>query len=383
MLKKNILLYINLGSILLIIGAVVVFIALLFGLIKLLTSPLALIGGILSLIRGGDVAGTSYFELQSNEPCYLVGPPVSKAIRVERRRFYITSYCPPATGYDRIEGGQISAAGIKLAMGAVAVPPFSNPPVITGNTPNYPWGTTFDIPGYGRGVAVDRGAAIQKAGVSSGRWKATPYDHLDVFVGWGSEQCQKWGTKILDVTVYWFDPKEYPPSRAKDFIHRICDWRGWEKAGGFSTEGERILNVNCIGEDYAGQCGVASAAMVIDYMTGKRYTTSQLAGRSGTMPIQATLDRQTGIRWVKSSWDFGRAARSIMAGYPVILYSRVPGNPKTQHIMVMRGYANGKFLINDPLRGKACRTLWATISQIQSWGPHNQGYKMIFPANIK
>ena len=96
-------------------------------------------------------------------------------------------------------------------------------PIITGNTPDYPWGTTFVIPGYGTGVAVDHGAAIQKAGVSNGRWKATPYDHLDIFVGWGSKACNQWETKTVDVKVYWFDPSAYRPANASNFIHRVCN----------------------------------------------------------------------------------------------------------------------------------------------------------------
>jgi len=379
-MKPSYFLAISAGIGLLIFGVLIGIFFLIFSLVKTLSYS-----DVFAFLHSGDTAGVSYFEMTSNESCYLQGPDTSQAIRVERRKFYVTAYCPPATGYHTIEGGQMSSAGIKLAMGAVAVPPFSTPPIITGNTPDYPWGTTFDIPGYGRGIAVDHGAAIQKAGVSNGRWKATPYDHLDIFVGWGTDQCAKqWQTKVVEATVYWFDPKIYPSNKATQFIHRICGGSGWG-GGSVSVPGGRILNVPCIGEDCASQCGVASSAMVIAFLTHKSYTTKQLAGGCGTIPIVSTLTTKTGMIWISTGWNFDRAARSILADYPVILYSRYPTNHATQHIMVMRGYQNGKFLINNPYRGgsSACNQLWATAGEITQWGCHDDGCKMIFPNQIR
>lgn len=165
--------------------------------------------------------------------CQIEGPDIKQAVRHEKRTFTVTAYCPPATGYDRIEGGQTTASGINVGIGAVAVPPFSRPnPNINGDTPDYPWGTTFVIPGYGTGVALDHGCAIQKAGVAdsckSSNWPKTKNDHIDLFVGNGKDACANWernNPSTLDVDVYWFDQStssQYYYKKVNSFIKRTC-----------------------------------------------------------------------------------------------------------------------------------------------------------------
>jgi len=173
---------------------------------------------------GNNSLSGSEFDDNFSDDCKIQGPDKSQAVRVETRKFYITPYCPETTGTNKtMEGSPYAAAGMRLALGAVAVPPFNKSnPNIQGDKPDYPWGTTFEIPGYGTGVAVDHGAAIQKAGIRNGKWPATPYDHIDIFVGWGKESCKKWGTKNVDVKVYWFDPKTYPSKNVDSFVKRIC-----------------------------------------------------------------------------------------------------------------------------------------------------------------
>jgi len=358
----------SLGTFAILLAILVGLAFLVFGLVKTLSESFF-------NLFSSDVAGVSY-EYGSND-CYLQGPDISKAVRVETRKFYITAYCPPETGYDPIEGGQMSSAGIPLAMGAVAVPPFNRSnPNIFGNTPDYPWGTTFEIPGYGRGIAVDHGCAIQKAGVpgtcKTEKWnKPTPYDHLDIFVGWGQEACKKWQTKSIDVKVYWFDPKVYNPKTPSKYIKRIC-----RPSDATFISGGKILNVPCIGEDYPEQCGVASVCMVIAFSNGRCSATSQIAGSQTDPDLEGLLNKYTGISWGRVDQNINVAKATIDAGYPVIVYTGLYG----KHIIVLTGYDQfGYFYYNNPLRGKKCiarqKKRWG------DWGIYSgiRANKMIIP----
>ncbi len=142
--------------------------------------------------------------------------------------------------------------------------------------------------------------------------------------------------------------------------------------------GGKILNVPCIGEDYPRQCGVASTAMVIAYLTGKYFTTSQLAGK-GQIRIDETLNTYTKIKWKRVQQNRELAIKSINAGYPVIIYNQLYGI----HIIVLRGYdSQGYFYYNDPLRNKRCKPMQK--KRWGEWGCHpSAGCLMIIPAHIK
>ena len=193
----------------------------------------------ISILKKLEPSKGSWVECASNTQCNISGgcqiggPDIKQAVRHEKRTFTVTAYCPPATGYDRIEGGQTTASGINVGIGAVAVPPFNRPnPNISGSTPDYPWGTTFVIPGYGTGVALDHGCAIQKAGVAdscrSSNWPVTRNDHIDLFVGNGKQACADWeknNPSTLEVDVYWFDQSRSSPyyyKKVNSFINRNC-----------------------------------------------------------------------------------------------------------------------------------------------------------------
>jgi len=187
--------------------------------------------------KGAWVECASNSQCNISGGCQIEGPNINDTAEIarhEKRTFYVTAYCPPATGYDRIEGGQTTASGINVGMGAVAVPPFSRPnPNINGDSPDYPWGTTFIIEGYGTGVALDHGCAIQKANVAatckSGNWGKTPHDHIDLFVGNGKEACANWERSHpdnkMEIDVYWFKQSsmsKYYYKKVKSFTKRTC-----------------------------------------------------------------------------------------------------------------------------------------------------------------
>ena len=146
----------------------------------------------------------------------------------------------------------------------------------------------------------------------------------------------------------------------------------------FALPAGKMLNVRCVGEDYPFQCGVASTAMVIGYLTGRYYTTSQLAGR-GDVNIVATLSRYTKMKWKKVRQNRDLAIKTINAGYPVVLYT---GLYRGKHIVVLIGYDNlGYFYYNDPLRKRRCRP--RQKKRWGEWGCHlNQGCVMVIPAHI-
>jgi 3D (Asp-Asp-Asp) domain-containing protein len=75
-------------------------------------------------------------------------------------------------------GGWGTASGLPLGWGTVAV-----------DTSVFPFGTKMHIPGYGNGVAADRGTAI--IGKIIDIWFPT------------CAQARAWGRKTLTITVYW------------------------------------------------------------------------------------------------------------------------------------------------------------------------------------
>jgi len=176
----------------------------------------------------GEPNGTSAqgcFDSQFTDDWVISGPDPSNAIKTETRTVYATAYCPPETGYDQTEGGQTTASGIHVGLGSIAVPKLDHRPPINGDTSDYPWGTAFEIPGYGTGWAMDVGCAIQKAGAPAitcadgNRYPSTPHDHIDIFVGNGQDACKKWPTRTaLEVKIYWFDQSEFPHSNPSRYL---------------------------------------------------------------------------------------------------------------------------------------------------------------------
>ena len=75
-------------------------------------------------------------------------------------------------------GGVGTASGLPLGWGTVAV-----------DTRVFPFGTKMYIPGYGDGVAADRGSAI--IGRIIDIWFPT------------CAQARAWGRQTLTITVYW------------------------------------------------------------------------------------------------------------------------------------------------------------------------------------
>ncbi len=111
--------------------------------------------------------------------------------------------------------GESTASGIRPEWGSLAAPK------------SYKFGTVIDLPGYGRGVVLDRGCAIQKAGVPdtcSFVNVVTKYDHLDLFVGEGDEGREKmksWNGKELKGTMYLFGNKTW--SQLKQEVKTVCN----------------------------------------------------------------------------------------------------------------------------------------------------------------
>jgi 3D (Asp-Asp-Asp) domain-containing protein len=103
-------------------------------------------------------------------PTSAPGPPDSPGPQPggDRMVVDVVAYC----------GGVGTASGLPLGWGTVAV-----------DTRIFPFGTKMYIPGYGNGVAADRGTAI--IGRIIDIWFPT------------CAQARAWGRKTLTITVYW------------------------------------------------------------------------------------------------------------------------------------------------------------------------------------
>ena len=151
-------------------------------------------------------------------------------------------------------------------------------------------------------------------------------------------------------------------------------------------KGDKALNVPCIKQDGGLQCGVASTAMVLAFLTGKTYSTTQLLNSSGgfkagdnSVDIEGLLENRTGAKWERVGWDFNRIKRSIDQNLPVIIYSTYKGG--TRHIMVIRGYKNdGKFIVNSSNTNN-CQTWFVSPAEFNQWGGHTDSGKVMIIAS--
>lgn len=105
----------------------------------------------------------------------------------------------------RMEGDLATATGINVGIGAIAVE--DNP-----NNSNYiPYGTVITVPGYGTGVAVDRGSAIRGS-------------HLDLWVGEGDEGRENANKTDNNVTVeLCFHDELKNSGDVRKAVGRVCD----------------------------------------------------------------------------------------------------------------------------------------------------------------
>jgi len=116
------------------------------------------------------------------------------------------------------------------------------------------------------------------------------------------------------------------------------------------------------GKRVAMHCGRASAAMVIEALTGEWLNPdTQLNSNWG-----ATLNRKTGLNWRKRNYKADSMAgvvKTIKEGMPVIIYYY----SKTMHIVVATQYDQEKdaFLVNNS-RPSGCRTEWIKRSYFLS-----------------
>lgn len=193
-------------------GIIPVILALILGVAAIVVLVLVLLLVVyLNHIIAGLIGGGNQPIGNSNIGCHLEGPDISKATSTSKKTFSLTAFYHPLPGqtkyeqgsYEaelRMEGGGSGASGIKLEKGAIAAPP------------SYSFGTVIDIAGFGRGVVVDRGCAIQEAGVPSKcpglANVTTKYDHLDLFAGEGDEgrmAMNQWNGKEAQGTIYFFN----------------------------------------------------------------------------------------------------------------------------------------------------------------------------------
>lgn len=174
------------------------------------------------LIGGGNQPGGG-----PNIGCHLEGPGTSKETSSTTKTFSLTAFYHPVPGqtkyelgsYEaelRMEEGGSGASGIKLEKGAIAAPP------------SYAFGTVIDIAGFGRGVVIDRGCAIQEAGVPSKcpglANPVTKYDHLDLFMGEGDQgrmAMDQWNGKEAQGTIYYFNFVNN--NNINDYVRIVCE----------------------------------------------------------------------------------------------------------------------------------------------------------------
>lgn len=317
------------------------------------------------LTGGGDQPGGN-----SNIGCHLEGPDVSKATSQQTKTFSLTAFYHPVQGqtkyeqgsYEaelRMEGGDSGASGIKLEKGAIAAPP------------SYPFGTEIDISGFGRGVVVDRGCAIQEAGVPSTcpslANPITKYDHLDLFTGEGDTgrmAMDQWNGKQAQGTVYYFNFVN--SGNINDYVKIICQNAYGSSGSGFNNvplfkqcdPRWRSNGYNCSGKTICSSgCGTTSAAMVLSFY-GKSIdpavTTSESLANGYRVCDGGTsagffsfIAKKYGLK--EQDVDFDTAMQALKQGKPVIAAMSDSMFSSGGHYIVLTGIAsNGMVMINDP-----------------------------------
>lgn len=332
------------------------------------------------------------------------GPPINLASRVEHIKIHATAYYGPLPNQEKYVRGSFEAE--QKLQGKGKHTSSGIPPTILGVAapPSYPFGTRIEIPGYGLSTVVDRGCAIQEAGVrdtcgSKRNYGVTAHDHIDVFMGFGDAGREAamsgWGTKILDAKIYWFDDMDdkkrrsyinicHPSigTRAEVPLFKQCDPKWRSHSYGFGS-------TMC-----EGACGPTAAAMVLAYY-GKAVDPPAIADQvlsAGNLRIknQGTSDRMFGYIAKKydlnfesgASWD--KAKNYIQEGKPVIAHmsgalTHPSGSgmfsPGTGHYIVLTGISNNTVSINDPGPKNITQ---ATESQIKN---HLRGrrFHLIYP----
>lgn len=158
--------------------------------------------------------------------------------------------------------------------------------------------------------------------------------------------------------------------------------------------GGKLLEVPCIDQDNSLQCGATSTAMVVAFLTGKRYTATQfielakkqgVGGGPNSVNIDGALSRFTNEKWKSINHNPELAKKAINAGYPVVIYTGMYKSSKNSygHILVITGYDSaGYFYLNNPAIKayggcKKIKKLWG------DWkGCHSSGCKMVIPSKI-
>lgn len=121
-------------------------------------------------------------------------------------------------------------------------------------------------------------------------------------------------------------------------------------------KGGILLSVPGVQEDARGHCGLACASSVIQYFTGKPYTTNQLYSRYGGYYWADNLNRDTGKTWKKGNYksdNFQGILQALDKGYPSIVGTQYPLSGGTKHFVVIIGYDPGTdtFTIISPRPG--------------------------------
>lgn len=350
------------------------------------------------LIGGGNQPGGG-----PNIGCHLEGSEISKATSSQNKTFSLTAFYHPVPGqtkyelgsYEaelRMEGGGSSASGIKLEKGAIAAPP------------SYPFGTVIDIAGFGRGVVIDRGCAIQEAGAPSKcpslANPVTKYDHLDLFMGEGDQgrmAMDQWNGKEAQGTVYFFN--FINNGNVKDYVRVVCQnaygsgSTGFNNVPYFSQRDPRwgSNSYGCGTTIADAGCGVTSAAMILKFY-GKNVDPAIMASLSlangtrpcggGTAPNFFHDVAAPNYSLKEQDVTFNEAMQAIQQGKPVIALMNDHFFSSGGHYIVLTGIdSSGMVMINDPYPKRGCepvatvqcgRVPKATQNQVQeNW---NGGY---------
>lgn len=280
-------------------------------------------------VNGTSGDGTSSGGVVSagDDGCYLDTTLDLTTANVRNVQGTITGYYSPREGQAKYNKGNFAdekrmnapndphtASGIDVARGAIAV-----------DTSVFPFGTVFEIDGYGKGIAVDRGGKIGNT-------------HLDAWSGIGDaglEAANTIGSKIRIFKVYsWPGLSD---AQLRDSIKRVCSpaMAGGKGCPAIASNAANIssrlqIGVNGLFNNLPGrQCNRGDCSrywctdLVFDsyYQAGFHITTNQSAAGMG--------------EWFRNSQIYipnGSGVPSV--GDMILMYG---GGASGRHVGVVRG----------------------------------------------
>ena len=151
-----------------------------------------------------------------------------------------------------------------------------------------------------------------------------------------------------------------PFSETQNYVRNImANYQKYKKCLQSSSNSSNNPNsskeVICINEDKKGDCGYASAAMIINYYTQKTYTTTKLKEKYPNYHWFSGMTSEVGNKHIFKegnylSSGFSDINNALEKGYPVLISGQFPPNGGQEHFMVITRYNKDtkKYIINNP-----------------------------------